>query len=160
MPAYQMLLRLHPDTLSRVDDLATSTATPDRPGNRSAAVRECVHYWHRSVVDACVTLAERISPDDWLRLAMVGLPAVEPGDYPHWGVELAEDLRDAAHRHPERERAELRRLAGVLGRLSLAEGWGVAAALRWHAAHPDEPRWWRPECWLGADREDATGGDE
>lgn len=151
-------MRFSADTLRRLDDLATSVPSGAR-GGRTQAARECIHYWHQAVVDACVLLAEKLKPDDWRRIALAVNLDREPDDYPDWSIEFAEDLRDVAGRVPAAERRHLLRLADVVGGFELAEGYAVYSAVRWHAANPEVERWWEPERWLGAG-EVAVEGEE
>lgn len=153
--------RLSDDYLALLDELAASNG-----GNRSAALREAILYWHRLVAEAGRQNAEDLAADDWTRLAHLNdpdplPPDVEMGDEPiavDWSARLAHEIVGMWEGRPvvldlhRQERDACRELARRIAGWGPVRGYALFAALRYFWRHQDAGvgggEWWAPEVWM------------
>lgn len=151
--------RLGEHTLADLDSLAAG-----RGGNRSAALRDAVHYWRRAVEDAGRANAAELSKDDWVRLAHLNRPDVPELDdeegrrvVPDWSRILAMELLGMWEGKPllpvhRKEKAACEELARRVAALGPVRGYALYLCLShfWGAAlgTPGDGEWWHPAAWM------------
>jgi hypothetical protein len=156
--------RLLPSALDTLADIAASA------GNLSAAVRECIYYWHRVVGEAAQQNAEELTPEDWERLGHTGDPTTMIRDDEEytidWSARLAIEVADTYEGKllllPEHKAAAkaCKALAKKICGWGVVRGYAMMSAIRYLWTHTDAGSdWYQPSVWMQAEvRPDKVEG--
>jgi hypothetical protein len=153
--------RLLPGTIETLADLAASA------GNLSAAVRECIYYWHRVVAEAGRQNADELTPEEWERLGHTGDPSPMILDDDNWTADwsarLAIELVGMYEGKPvvlPEHKAGLKaatKLANKIADWGVVRGYAMMSAIRYLWTHESVgKKWWEPEVWMAADEKPNT----